>query len=87
MFFDQTIRNITRAREIVGILAKYGFEDLVVNTSLYRLLPEKNRLNWVRNDQPIIDFSSWERIRMGIEDLGPTFIKGAQVLSNRKKRE
>ncbi len=83
MFFDQTIRNIARAREIVGVLAKYGFEDLVVNTSLYRLLPEKNRLNWVRNDQPIIDFSSWERIRMGIEDLGPTFIKGAQVLSNR----
>ncbi len=83
MFFDQTIRNISRAREIVGILAKYGFEDLVVNTSLYRLLPEKNRLNWVRNDQPIIAFSSWERIRMGIEELGPTFIKGAQVLSNR----
>ena len=83
MFFDQTIRNLSRAREIVRVLAKYGFEDLVVNTSLYRLLPEQSRLNWVRNDQPIIDFTSWERIRMGIEELGPTFIKGAQVLSNR----
>jgi ubiquinone biosynthesis protein len=83
MFFDQTIKNISRAREIVKVMVKYGFEDLVVNTSLYRLLPEQRRLNWLRDDRPIVDFSSWERIRMAMEELGPTFIKGAQVLSNR----
>ena len=83
MLFGQTIRNINRAREIAKVMVKYGFEDLLSNTPLYRLVPESRRLNWVRDDRSILDYTSWERVRMAIEELGPTFIKGAQVLSNR----
>ena len=83
MLFEQTFKNISRSRSIVNVLVKYGFEDLVVNTPLHNLLPEKRRLSWTRDERLVVDFSSWERIRLAVEELGPTFIKGAQVLSNR----
>jgi len=83
MFFSQTFRNIRRAREIIRILLKYGFEDLVVNTSLKIFIPEKRRLSWMRKKKPVFEYTRWERIRMAAEELGPTFVKGAQVLSNR----
>ena len=83
MFFDQTIKNIKRAREVIQILMKYGFEEVVTNTSLQKLIPQKRRESWTRQEQPVLEYSRWERIRMAVEELGPTFVKGAQVLSNR----
>lgn len=83
MFFDQTLKNINRTREIIAILLKYGFEDMVTNTPLKSFVPQKRRLTWLRAEKPVFEYSRWERIRMAVEELGATFIKGAQVLSNR----
>ncbi|OWY24854.1 AarF/ABC1/UbiB kinase family protein [Sphingobacteriales bacterium UPWRP_1] len=83
MLFNQTFKSIRRVREIVRVLVKYGFEDVVANTVLINFVPQKQRLKWVREERPIFDFSRWERIRMVCEELGATFIKLAQVLSNR----
>lgn len=83
MLFSQTFKNIRRSREVVRILVKYGFEDLVVNTPLRIFIPIRRRQNWFRKDQLVFETSRWERIRMATEELGATFIKGAQVLSNR----
>ncbi len=83
MLFNQTFKSIRRVREIVRVLVKYGFEDVVSNTVLINFVPKKQRLSWVREERPIFDFSRWERIRMVCEELGATFIKLAQVLSNR----
>ncbi len=83
MLFDQTLKNINRTREIIAILLKYGFEDVVTNTPLKNFVPQKRRLTWLREEKPVFEYSRWERIRMVVEELGATFIKGAQVLSNR----
>ncbi|MFK7905890.1 MAG: ABC1 kinase family protein [Chitinophagales bacterium] len=83
MLFDQTIKNINRTREIIAILLKYGFEDVVTNTPLKNFVPQKRRLTWLREEKPVFEYSRWERVRMAVEELGATFIKGAQVLSNR----
>ncbi len=83
MLFDQTFKNIKRAREIIAILFKYGFEDVVINTPLKSLMTEKRKLKWKRDERSVFETSRWERLRMAVEELGPTFIKGAQVLSNR----
>jgi len=40
-------------------------------------------VSWQRKDKPVLEYTRWERIRMVIEELGPTFIKLAQLLSNR----
>lgn len=70
-------------REITRILWNYGFEDVVTETSLQSFVSEKRRLTWIRSDKPVFEYTRWERIRMATEELGPTFVKFAQVLSNR----
>ncbi len=79
--FEKTVRNLNRIREFINILLKYGFEDLVANTTLRRFIP--NQTKWLRDEKPVLAYSRWERMRMVIEELGTTFIKFAQTLSNR----
>lgn len=79
----QTFQNIKRIREIIAVLVKYGFEDIVTNSTLRNFVSEKGRISWQRQGQPVFQYTRWERIRMVCEELGPTFIKLAQVLSNR----
>jgi len=79
----QTFRNIARVREIISILIKYGFEDIVVNSTLRNFVSENRRINWSRNEKPVFESTRWERIRMVVEELGPTFVKLAQIMSNR----
>ncbi|MBC6989339.1 ABC1 kinase family protein [Hymenobacter sp. BT491] len=81
--FKNTISNLGRIRQVVEVLVRYGFEDVVTNTTLRRLVPQKRRLSWQHAERPVFETTRWERIRMVIEELGPTFIKLAQALSNR----
>lgn len=83
VFNGQTFQNIKRIREIIAVLIKYGFEDVVTNSTLRNFVSEKGRISWQRQGQPVFQYTRWERIRMVCEELGPTFIKLAQVLSNR----
>lgn len=83
IFNGQTFQNIGRIREIIAVLIKYGFEDVVTNSTLRNFVSEKGRLSWQRQGLPVFQYTRWERIRMVCEELGPTFIKLAQVLSNR----
>lgn len=83
MILNQTFRNINRTREILGIFIKYGFEDIIANSTLRNLVTESMRIRWLRDEKPVMEYTRYERIRMAAEELGPTFIKLAQVLSNR----
>ncbi len=83
MLFNQTIKNLKRIREIIQILIKYGFEDIVSSTPLHKLVPRNMQGRWSRQDRPIMEYTRYERIRLAAEDLGPSFVKLAQVLSNR----
>ena len=83
VIFEQTIKNIARIRYVIRVFLKYGFEDIVVNTPLSKLIPKKRQLTWSRQDRSVFEFTRWERIRMVIEELGATFIKLGQLLSNR----
>lgn len=83
MLFNQTFRNLGRTREIIQVLIKYGFEDVVTNSTLRNFVPESGRVTWVRQERPVFEYTRWERIRMVVEELGPTFVKLAQILSNR----
>lgn len=83
MLFNQTLKNIKRIREVAQVLIQYGFEDIVSSTPLQNLVPRKMRLRWSRHNRPVFEYSRWERVRLVTEELGPTFVKLAQVLSNR----
>ncbi len=83
MLFNNTFKNLRRTREIIAVLVKYGFEDVITNSTLRNFVSERRRLTWLRQEKPVFEYTRWERIRMVAEELGPTFIKLAQVLSNR----
>ena len=81
--FKNTISNLQRIRQVAEVLLRYGFEDVVTTTPLRRLVSQSRRLNWQRADRQVFETTRWERVRLIIEELGPTFIKLAQALSNR----
>jgi ubiquinone biosynthesis protein len=80
---DLAFRNIGRTREILGVLIKWGFEDVIINSTLRNLVPESTRIKWIRDEKPVMEYTRYERIRMAAAELGPTFVKLAQILSNR----
>ncbi|HEX8427122.1 AarF/ABC1/UbiB kinase family protein [Hymenobacter sp.] len=81
--FKNTISNLTRIRQVAEVLIRYGFEDAVTSTPLRRLVPQSRRISWQEGEQAVFETTRWQRIRMIIEELGPTFIKLAQAMSNR----
>ncbi|MEM9159190.1 MAG: AarF/UbiB family protein [Verrucomicrobiota bacterium] len=73
----EIISNAVRAKEIVTVLARNGFAGL-----LHRLdLPQKilGVLGRAGRDKR----GQWERMRIVLEELGPTFVKFGQLLSMR----
>ncbi|HHG84295.1 MAG TPA: AarF/ABC1/UbiB kinase family protein [Bacteroidetes bacterium] len=83
MQIKRTIQNIRRVRELISVLFKYGFEEVVTHSQLRRFVSRKRRIKWTRRGKPVFEYSRFERIRMAAEELGPTFVKLCQVLSNR----
>ena len=74
-------QHLARYRQIISVLFKYGFEDVVSSLQLEKHL-QKVVLSEKRIEQ-INKYNRWERIRMVMEELGTTFIKLGQMLSHR----
>ena len=75
--FHVKIKQLSRSREIFGIISKYGLADLLSNNIVLKQALTLNKSNH------IYALSKNERIRLAIEELGPTFIKFGQILANR----
>ncbi len=76
-------RSFGRYREILAVLVKYGFEDIVAHSPFGNLIPKWRRLVPQREGRSIFQYTRYERMRLVCEELGPTFIKFGQLLSNR----
>lgn len=77
---DLTIKNIKRYRAIAGVFIKYGFGEIVDRLNLRAAFKLGKK---VMRRKPSPDLSLPERIRLALEELGPTFVKLGQVLSMR----
>lgn len=75
--FDRQQRKIRRSATLIGILSKYGFQDLLIRMNLSN--------GQIKGNPEISTTLSWpERVRMALEELGPTFVKLGQSFSDRE---
>ncbi len=81
----ETYNCLVRYKEILAILVKYGYKDL-----LMKINPSENKdINEVLKDgntvppESVTALSGAERFRLLLESLGTTFIKFGQILSTR----
>lgn len=74
----QSFSKINRFKDIVFTLMRYGFGDIISRLDLpEKILPVPIKKQWAT------DKNTWERIRLVLTDLGPTFVKFGQILSLR----
>ena len=79
----RTYKSARRLQQIVNVSLRYGFGQIIDQIHLGRYIPFKKRLKsfgvWPALKGPTVP----ERLRMAFAELGPTFIKLAQLLSSR----
>src|SRR5882672_1018619 len=75
----QIYRHANRWREILTILSKYGLAGWISRFDV----PLVKGILKNREGEALAHLSRETRIRMAIEELGPTFIKLGQILSTR----
>ncbi len=73
----KTLSNLGRFKDIVMTLLKYGFDDLIDRLDIpgIELIKKIHKADH--------EMGTFERIRLALEDLGPTFVKFGQIMSLR----
>jgi len=77
------VAHVRRYSEIVGVLVKYGFVDVVHALHLASYVAAGRRLLSALGRDAGPELSRAQRLRLALEALGPTFIKFGQALSLR----
>jgi len=79
----RTYRNLNRYRQILGVLIKYGFGDLIETLNIEQYIEIGLQMISKKRRERVEKSSRAERLRMAFEELGPTYIKLGQILSTR----
>ena len=77
------VRDLPRLHQIASVMIRYGWDDLVKALGIANMLERAGR---ILHREPNIEISQLDtpvRIRMAMEELGPTFVKLGQLLSTR----
>lgn len=78
------VRDLPRLREISSVLIRHGLGDLVRRTGLASLLERAGQILQWRESAETADLELQQRVRLALEELGPTFTKLGQMLSARE---
>lgn len=78
-----TYKNISRIRQVVNVFLRHGFGQFIELLNLQRFIPLRKRLKAFSKFQNVERHTLSQRLRMAFSELGPSFIKFAQILSSR----
>ncbi len=79
----RTYRNLNRYRQILAVLLKYGFDDILELLRIDQYVEIGLQMLTRKGGDRITRLSREKRVRLAIEELGPTYIKMGQILSTR----
>lgn len=77
------VRDLSRLHDITAIVIRYGGGDLVRLLGLGNLLERAGRILHWKEKTEAQHLEPAVRVRMALEELGPTFVKLGQVLATR----
>jgi ubiquinone biosynthesis protein len=80
---SRTFRTARRLQQVVNVFLKHGFGRIIDQIHLGRQIPLLKRLKAFGKWPEVKGPSTPERMRIAFSELGPTFIKLAQILSTR----
>jgi ubiquinone biosynthesis protein len=86
----KTIKNVSRFREILTVLSRHGFSELIVKSGLNKFIPGfvlPSRVSELKRED--LNSEEWwqifgKQLRLSFEELGPSFIKLGQLMSTRE---
>jgi len=79
----RTYRHIARYRQILQVLFKYGFGELLDTLKIEQLVELGLQKLHRKQREKVEVLTGPQRFRLALEELGPTFVKLGQVLSTR----
>jgi len=79
----RSYRHLNRYRQIVAVLFRYGFGDLIETLRIEQYFEMGLEMISRKRREKVERLSRAERVRMALEELGPTFVKLGQTLSAR----
>ncbi len=78
-------RDFARLHEITSVLIRHGLGDVVRRAGIGGVLERAGQMiNWRESMSGASQMDPPERVRMALEELGPTFVKLGQMLSTRE---
>lgn len=78
-----TFKHLKRYKQVIQVLMRHGLDDMLAHSSLQKFLPRVRFHRKLKGELSKVTYSRYQRIRMALEELGPTYIKFGQILSNR----
>jgi ubiquinone biosynthesis protein len=79
----RTYRQVSRYEQILRVLFRYGFSDLIEILKIEQYIEIGLKMISRKRKEHIENLTRAERVRLALEELGPTFIKLGQILSTR----
>ena len=76
-------QDLGRLHDIASVFIRYGFSDIVQRLGMANLLERAGKVLHLQKMEEQAHLSAAERMRLALEELGPTFVKLGQLLSTR----
>lgn len=74
-------RHLQRYRQVIAILSHYGFDEFLGQMRLWKYTNIDRKLFHRKSE--LAQYTSAQRLRLALEQLGPTFVKLGQMMSTR----